>query len=48
VLARLAGRALTGPIAFLVAGLIDISVLLVIYARWRIAQRQHGRRPTAH
>jgi hypothetical protein len=46
VLARLVGRALTGPIAFLVAGLIDVSVLLVIYARWRTAQR-HRRRPAA-
>jgi hypothetical protein len=46
MLARLAGRAVTGPVAFLVAGLIDVSVLLVIYARWRIAQRQH-QRPTA-
>jgi hypothetical protein len=26
--------------AFLVAGLIDVSLLLVMYARWRIAQRR--------
>ena len=26
---RLAGRALTGPVAFLVAGLVDVSLLLV-------------------
>ncbi len=42
MLERLAGRAVTGPVAFLIAGLIDVSVLLVIYARWRIAQRRRG------
>jgi hypothetical protein len=39
---RLAGRALTGPFAFLVAGLVDVSLLLVVYARWRIAQRRQS------
>jgi len=39
---RLAGRALTGPLAFLVAGLVDVSLLLVVYARWRIAQRRQS------
>jgi hypothetical protein len=39
---RLAGRALTGPVAFLVAGLVDVSLLLVVYARWRIAQRRQS------
>ncbi|MBV9606438.1 MAG: hypothetical protein JO027_15085 [Solirubrobacterales bacterium] len=42
MLARLAGRALTGPAAFLVAGLIDVSLMLVLYARWRIAQRRRA------
>lgn len=40
MLARLAGRAVTGPVAFLIAGLIDVSLLLGVYARWRIAQRR--------
>jgi hypothetical protein len=40
VFERLAGRAVTGPAAFLVAGLIDVSLLLVLYARWRIDQRR--------
>ena len=39
---RLAGRALTGPVAFLGAGLVDVSLLLVVYARWRIAQRRQS------
>lgn len=39
---QLAGRALTGPVAFLVAGLVDVSLLLVVYARWRIAQRRQS------
>jgi len=42
VLTRLAGRAVTGPVAFLVAGLADVSLLLVVYARWRIAQRRQS------
>ena len=42
MLERLAGRALTGPVAFLVAGLVDVSLLLVVYARWRIAQRRQS------
>jgi hypothetical protein len=48
VFARLAGRAVTSPVAFFLAGLIDVSLLLVIYARWRIAQRHRQRRHTAH
>jgi hypothetical protein len=39
---RLAGRAVTGPGAFLLAGLLDGSLLLVAYARWRMAQRRRG------
>jgi hypothetical protein len=40
MLSRLAGRALTGPAAFLRTGLVDISLLLVVYLRWRIAERR--------
>jgi hypothetical protein len=40
MLSRVAGRALTGPLAFFAAGLVDISLLLVVYVRWRIDQRR--------
>jgi hypothetical protein len=40
-----AGRLLTSPVAFFVAGMIDISWLLWIYARWRIAQRRERLSP---
>ena len=40
MLEQLAGRAVTGPAAFLVAGVIDVSLLLLLYARWRLAQRR--------
>jgi hypothetical protein len=30
----------TGPLAFFVAGAIDVAVMLVVYARWRAAQRR--------
>jgi hypothetical protein len=39
---RVAGRLLTGPAAFFLAGLIDVGALLVAYLRWRAA----ARRPT--
>jgi len=42
MLTRLAGRAVTGPAAFLVSGLLDVSLLLVAYARWRTSQRRRG------
>jgi hypothetical protein len=42
VLSRLGGRLLTSPVAFFVAGAIDVSWLLWIYARWRLAQRRAG------
>ena len=42
MLTRLAGRTVTGPVAFLVAGLVDVSLLLVMYGRWRIAQRRQS------
>jgi hypothetical protein len=34
---------LTGPGAFFVAGLIDLCAMLVLYARWRAAQRRAAR-----
>jgi hypothetical protein len=39
VLSRIAGRLVTGPGAFLVAGAIDFSLLIVAYVRWRAATR---------
>jgi hypothetical protein len=30
----------TGPFAFFVAGAVDLAVMLVVYARWRAAQRR--------
>jgi hypothetical protein len=45
VLSRIAGRALTGPAAFFVAGLIDVGLLLVVYVRWRITQRRRAAMP---
>jgi hypothetical protein len=40
VLSRFAGRLLTSPVAFFVAGAIDVGWLLWIYARWRVGQRR--------
>jgi len=40
VISRFAGRLVTGPVAFFVAGLIDVASMLVLYARWRMAQRR--------
>jgi len=42
VLSRVAGRLITGPAAFFVAGVIDVCVLLVAYLRWLAS----ARRPT--
>jgi hypothetical protein len=42
VLSRFAARAVTGPLAFFVAGVIDVALLLVLYARWRMAQRRQA------
>jgi hypothetical protein len=39
VLSRIAGRLITGPGAFFVAGAIDVAVLLVAYIRWRARAR---------
>jgi hypothetical protein len=46
MLSRFAGRAVTGPLAFFVAGLIDVALMLVLYARWRVAQRRRLTRPS--
>jgi hypothetical protein len=43
VLSRFAGRLVTGPLAFFVAGLIDVALMLVLYLRWRAAQRRATR-----
>jgi hypothetical protein len=40
VLSRVAGRLITGPGAFFVAGVIDATVLLVAYIRWRTGERR--------
>jgi hypothetical protein len=46
VVSRIAGRLVTGPLAFFVAGAIDVALMLVIYARWRVAQRRALSRPS--
>jgi hypothetical protein len=40
MVSRIAGRLVTGPLAFFLAGVIDVAALLVMYARWRAAQRR--------
>jgi hypothetical protein len=40
MLSRIGGRLLVSPLAFLVAGTIDVSWILVIYVRWRLSQRR--------
>jgi hypothetical protein len=40
MVSRITGRLVTGPAAFLVAGVVDISLLLVAYVRWRMAERR--------
>jgi hypothetical protein len=40
MLSRLGGRLITSPLAFLLAGTIDISWVLTIYVRWRLGQRR--------
>jgi hypothetical protein len=37
---RIAGRLVTGPLAFFLAGVVDVSLMLVLYLRWRAAQRR--------
>jgi hypothetical protein len=39
----MAGRLLTGPLAFLVAGAIDVCVFLVAYLRWLASVRRTTR-----
>jgi hypothetical protein len=39
VFSRAAGRLVTGPGAFFVAGVIDATVVLVAYIRWRARAR---------
>jgi hypothetical protein len=45
MVSRVAERLVTGPAAFFVAGVIDVTVMLVLYARWRAAQRRDARDP---
>jgi hypothetical protein len=45
MLSRVAGRLVTGPGAFFVAGVIDASVLLVAYVRW-LASTRRATRPS--
>jgi hypothetical protein len=43
VVSRFAGRVVTGPLAFFVAGVLDVGLVLVAYGRWRMARRRAGR-----
>jgi len=43
MLSRIAGRLLTGPLAFFLAGAVDVALMLVLYVRWRAAQRRATR-----
>jgi hypothetical protein len=45
VLSRIGGRLVTGPAAFFVAGVLDVALMLVLYARWRVAQRRRATPP---
>ena len=40
MLSRIGGRLVTSPVAFFLAGAIDIAWLLFVYGRWRVAQRR--------
>jgi hypothetical protein len=40
VVSRVAARLITGPLAFFLAGVLDVTLLLVAYSRWRMAQRR--------
>jgi hypothetical protein len=40
VISRVAGRLVTGPLAFFLAGILDVGLLLIAYARWRVARRR--------
>ncbi|HTX07173.1 MAG TPA: hypothetical protein VME22_01100 [Solirubrobacteraceae bacterium] len=39
MVSRVSGRLVTGPLAFFLAGVVDVGLLLVAYARWRATQR---------
>jgi hypothetical protein len=43
VLSRVAGRLITGPAAFFVAGAIDVGLVLVAYLRWLSSTRRTTR-----
>jgi hypothetical protein len=43
MLTRLAGRLVTSPVAFLLAGMVDVALVLVMYVRWRLARRRTRR-----
>jgi hypothetical protein len=40
VISRVAGRLVTGPLAFFLAGVLDVGLMLVAYTRWRVARRR--------
>jgi hypothetical protein len=42
MLSRLGGRLLTSPLAFFVAGAIDVSWILLVYVRWLAAGRRRN------
>jgi len=44
VVSRVAGRLITGPLGFFLAGVLDVGLILVAYARWRMTQRSRARR----
>jgi len=46
VVSRIAGRVLTGPLSFFAAGAIDVALMIVLYARWRMARRRAATRPS--
>jgi hypothetical protein len=47
MLSRLAGRAVTGPLAFLAAGLYDFSAFFLAWGRMSLRQRLQQRRSDA-
>jgi hypothetical protein len=46
VISRVSGRLVTGPLAFFLAGVLDVSLLLIAYARWRVARRVRATQPS--
>jgi hypothetical protein len=47
MLSRIAGRLITGPVAFFLAGALDVGAMLVLFARWRLAKGPAAARGTA-